>query len=74
MIKEVREISRINLIEEYGIVAGELSTDGEHLEPINFVKGLLLDETVSEEEVRVFLDNYYLSDVVDKFIGELYKW
>jgi hypothetical protein len=74
LIKEVRRIGTVNLSLDYAIVAGELSTDGEHLEPYAYVKGLLLDETVAEEEVRAFLDNYYLPDVVEAFIGELYKW
>ncbi|OMD78244.1 hypothetical protein [Paenibacillus odorifer] len=69
----MRRIGTLNLLEEYGIVAGELSTDGEHLEPYAYIKGLIMDETVAEEEVRAFLDNYYLPDVVEAFIGELYK-
>jgi hypothetical protein len=64
----------VNLLEEYGIVAGQYSTDGEHLEPIGFIRSLLMDENVPEKEVRAFLDNYYTSDVVESYIRELYYW
>ncbi|WP_339823406.1 hypothetical protein NST45_18370 [Paenibacillus sp. FSL R7-0163] len=61
-----------NLLEDYGIVAGQCSTDGEHLEPIVYIRSLLMDEDVSEEEARVFLEHFYLQDVRESYLRELY--
>lgn len=72
MSETVKQTNLSSLLEEYGIVAGELSTDGLHLEPIRFIQTLLQDDNYPIEVVRAFLNHYYLPDVTEAFLSEFY--
>ncbi len=73
MSKTVNQLNLSSLLEEYGLVAGQLSTDGLHLEPISFIKTLLRDEDYPIDIVREFLNNYYIPDVTEAFLREFYN-
>lgn len=73
MLKTVRKLSLSSLFEEYGIVAGQLSTEGSHLEPNKFIKALLMEEEYPIHIVRAFLNNFYESEATEAFLSELYS-
>lgn len=61
------------MLEEYGIVAGQLSTYGLHLESVRYIQNLLMDEDHPIDVVREFLNNYYLPDATEAFLTEFYE-
>ncbi|KJD45880.1 hypothetical protein QD47_09560 [Paenibacillus terrae] len=61
-----------DLINEYALVAGELSTDGIHIEPKQFIMTVIMDEDYPYEVVRAFLDNYYCSDKLEVILRCVY--
>ncbi|MGQ3480575.1 hypothetical protein [Paenibacillus sp. TY11] len=67
-----KQISLQDLINEYAIVAGQLSTDGIHIEPKRFIMTAIMDEDYPYEVVRTFLDNYYCSDELESILKRVY--
>ncbi|OMF75018.1 hypothetical protein BK143_01135 [Paenibacillus peoriae] len=67
-----RQTTLQDLINEYAIVAGQLSTDGIHIEPKQFIMTDVMDEDYPYEVVRTFLDNYYCLDELESILKRVY--
>lgn len=67
-----RQTTLQDLINEYAIVAGQLSTDGIHIEPKQFIMTAVMDEDYPYEVVRTFLDNYYCLDELESILKRVY--
>ncbi|QDA29700.1 hypothetical protein [Paenibacillus polymyxa] len=67
-----RQTTLQDLINEYAIVAGQLSTDGIHIEPKQFIMTAIMDEDYPYEVVRAFLDNYYCLDELESILKGVY--
>ncbi|MET3210062.1 UNVERIFIED_CONTAM: hypothetical protein ABIC26_003010 [Paenibacillus sp. PvR008] len=67
-----KQTTLAELINEYAIIAGQLSTDGIHVEPKHFIMTAIMDEDYPYEVVRTFLDNYYTSDELESILKRVY--
>lgn len=52
--------------------AGQLSTDGIHIESKQFIMTAIRDEGYPYEVVRTFLDNYYCLDDLEAILKRVY--